>query len=197
MKLLPYISLFLIVTVPCVFATEIQDLRGDAAYAALSQYEAKIKQNPNNFDALKSAGIILHQLNRSHAVQEQINKAENYLKRAIAIQSQDLESQAWLGSVITMKALFESNPGKKTFFVKMGTRMLDKAVKRAPDNTVVRLTRAYNSMELPVFLMRTKFAVEDFKHYLNLCKTQSCPENYVADAKASLTKAKKIIADNF
>ncbi|MCD2451458.1 hypothetical protein GO003_013770 [Methylicorpusculum oleiharenae] len=179
------------------FAIAVQDLRGEEAQTALHQFEAKIKENPNDFEALKSAGIILHQLSRTHADKQQISTSENYLKSAKALQENDPETSAWLGSVTTMKALFESDPGKKTFFVKLGTRLLDKAVQTAPDNTVVRLTRAYNSLELPAFLMRTKFAVEDFKHYLKQCESQGCPQEYIADANAKLAEAEKILVDNF
>lgn len=180
-----------------VFATPIEDLRGDEAKAALRQYETKIKENPNDFEALKSAGIILHQLSRIHANQQQVSMSESYLKSALTLHDNDSEAMAWLGSITTMKAIFESDPGKKTFFVKSGTRLLDKAIQKAPDNTVVRLTRAYNSLELPVFLMRTKFAVEDFKHYLVLCKSINCSKEHIAAANTKLAEAEKILADNF
>lgn len=176
-------------------AAEIQDLRGEEASATLVRYEAILKSNPADFEALKGAGIILHQLSRTNHTKDQVESAERYLKQAQKLQPQDSEISAWLGSVITMKAIFETDPGKQTFFVKLGTRMLDKAVRQAPNNTVVRLTRAYNSLELPAFLLRTRFAVEDFKYYLNLCSTQQCPAAYVADARTKLATAEKIIAD--
>ncbi|MFM8331514.1 MAG: hypothetical protein ACKN9T_07480 [Candidatus Methylumidiphilus sp.] len=177
-------------------ATETQDLRGAEAKTALAQYETALKAKADDAAALKSAGIILHQLSRVKPDKTQVETAERYLKEAQKLQPQDPEITAWLGSVITMKALFETDPGKQTFFVKSGTRLLDKAIQQAPDNTVVRLTRAYNSLELPAFLMRTKFAVEDFKYYLQLCASKPCPADYVADAKAKLAVAEKTVADN-
>lgn len=178
-------------------ATAVQDLRGEQAGAALERYQARIQADPKDWEALKGAGIILHQLSRVRPEQKSVADSERYLKQAHALRPQDMEIDAWLGSVTTMKALFESDPGKKTFFVKMGTRMLDKAVKAAPDNTVIRLTRAYNSIELPAFLMRTKVAVEDFKYYLRQCRSLSCPSPYLSDAREKLAAAEKIVADNF
>jgi len=185
----------LLITAPAL-STETQDLKGTEAKAALAKYEAAIKAKPDDFDALKSAGIILHQMSRSDAKKNQVEAAEGYLKQAQKLKPDDPETLAWLGSVITMKALFETDPGKQTFFVKSGSRMLDKAIQQAPDNTVVRLTRAYNSLELPPFLMRTKFAVEDFKYYLDLCTKRQCPPQYVADAHANLSVAEKTVTDN-
>jgi tetratricopeptide (TPR) repeat protein len=191
---LPLLLLILAGTQP-VRAANISDLRGAEAKAALDQFETTLKQNPKDYEALKSAGIILHQLSRGAPDKDQVETAERYLKEAQKLKSDDPETAAWLGSTITMKARFETDPGKQTFFVKSGTRMLDKAIQQVPENTVVRLTRAYNSLELPAFLKRTKFAVEDFKFYLELCKTRECPADYVADARLKLAEAEKIVAE--
>jgi len=197
MKIKLALLLFLNISLAQASTLPPQDLSGDQAQAALSEYEARIGDNANDTEALKAAGIILHQMNRAQPDPQLVQKAESYLKQAKKLQEDDLETIAWLGSVTTMKAQFESDPGKQSFFVKLGSRMMDKAVKKAPDNAVVRLTRAYNSLELPPFLMRTKFAVEDFKYYLKLCENQECPQYYVDDANAKLVAAEKIIADNF
>ncbi|CAI8936659.1 tetratricopeptide repeat protein [Methylocaldum szegediense] len=171
-------------------------LKGAEAKDALAKYEAALRQNPDDFEALKSAGIILHQLSRAEPDKQRVETAEQYLKKAQKLHPEDQEVVGWLGSVITMKALFETDPGKQTFFVKSGTRLLDKAVQKDPDNLVVRLTRAYNSMELPVFLKRTSFAVVDFKHYLALCESRECPAEQLADARGKLAEAEKILAEN-
>jgi len=177
-------------------AADVYDLTGNEAKQALARNEATIKAKPNDFEALKAAGIILHQMSRTVINKELLETAENYLKQAHNLQPNDPETTAWLGSVITMKARLETNPGQQLFLVKSGTRMLDKAIQQAPDNTVVRLTRAYNSLELPAFLKRTNFAVEDFNYYLQQCTSKNCPEHHLADARAGLAKAEKIIAGN-
>ncbi|BBA35138.1 hypothetical protein sS8_3195 [Methylocaldum marinum] len=178
------------------FAADVIYLKGAEAKDALAKYETALGQNPDDFEALKSAGIILHQLSRTAPDKQRVETAEQYLKKAQKLHPEDQEVAGWLGSVITMKALFETDPGKQTFFVKSGTRLLDKAVQKDPDNLVVRLTRAYNSMELPVFLKRTSFAVVDFKHYLALCESRECPAEHLADARGKLAEAEKILAEN-
>jgi hypothetical protein len=61
---------------------------------------------------------------------------------------------------------------------------------------VVRLTRAYNSLEIPPFLKRTRFAIEDFQHYLKLCEQQTCAEKDITAAKQGLVTAQQIVAGN-
>ncbi len=169
-------------------------LSGDAAKQRLEVAQQAIKADPNNVKELKNAGILMHQMNRKDANAEYVELAEKYLKDALKLNPSDFETMAWLGSVITMKAMFESDPGKQTLFVKMGSKKMDKAIKKDPENKVVRLTRANNSMELPPFLKRTRFAVEDFEVFLKLCETQVCEEHEVQEANTKLAQAKSIVA---
>lgn len=179
-----------------VFAEAVFDLRGDAAQKRLEELRELIKTDANNTQALKDAGIILHQLNRGSPNKTSVEEGEKYLKQALRNAAGDVETLAWLGSIITMKAQFDTDPGRQTFFVKSGSQKMDAAVRKAPDNIVVRLTRAYNSLEIPPFLKRTRFAVEDFQHYLKLCEQQTCIEKDVTAAKQGLVAAQKIIAGN-
>lgn len=177
-------------------AEAVFDLRGDAAQKRLQELRVALKTDANNTQALKDAGIILHQLNRTAPDKAMVEEGEKYLKLALRNAASDVETLAWLGSITTMKAQFDSDPGRQTFFVKSGSQKMDAAVRKAPDSIVVRLTRAYNSLEIPPFLKRTRFAVEDFQHYLKLCEQQSCAEKDIASAKAGLAQAQTIIAGN-
>lgn len=177
-------------------ALDVINIEGKAANQALSELEDTLKNEPNNIFALKNAGILLHQMSRKTPDEDAVKKSESYLKKVISSQPKDYEAQAWLGSVITMKALFEKDPGKQTFFVKLGTRKMDKAVKKTPNNLIVRLIRANNSMELPPFLKRTRFAVTDFEYYLEACKTENCSDSALQHARLSLAEAKKIVMEN-
>lgn len=181
-----------------VFAADadVIDLRGDAARSALAGYEATLKTTPADVQALKNAGIVLHQLARTDPKPETVERAEAYLKQARQLAPEDPEIAAWLGSTITMKALFETDPGRQTFHVKAGTRLLDGAVRAAPDNRIVRLTRAYNSLELPPFLGRTRYAVEDLGRYLQLCDGQPCKPADVSEAREKLALAERIVEQN-
>ncbi len=176
------------------FADSVIDLRGDKAQQKLAELRADISAQPDNAVARKEAGIILHQLSRAAPNKDDVYEAEKYLKAASKLDKSDNETLAWLGSITTMKAQFETDPGKQTFFVKSGSLKMDKAIKREPDNSVVRLTRAYNSLEIPPFLKRTRFAVVDFKHYLNLCEqTNVCTDAYILAAQQGLEKAQQIV----
>lgn len=177
-------------------AEAVFDLRGDAAQSRLNELRATLKADANNTQALKEAGIILHQLNRGAPDKKLVEEGEKYLKLAVRNAADDVETLAWLGSITTMKAQFDTDPGRQTFFVKSGSQKMDSAVRKAPDNQVVRLTRAYNSLEIPPFLKRTRFAVEDFQHYLKLCEQQTCADKDVAAAKQGLEQAQKIVAGN-
>jgi tetratricopeptide (TPR) repeat protein len=170
--------------------------KGAEAKAALTAFESRLKTHPDDVEALKSAGILLHQMARAKPNKPQVEQGEAYLKKAAQLDPKDVQTTAWLGSITTMKALFETDPGKQTFFVKVGSRAMDQAVQRDPDNRVVRLIRANNSMELPPFLKRTQFAVEDYSRYLALCQRQACARGEVDEAKQKLAAAQKIVKDN-
>jgi tetratricopeptide (TPR) repeat protein len=177
-------------------SVDVINVKGAEARAALESFQGRLKSNPDDVEALKSAGILLHQMARAKPNKTQVEQGEAYLKKAVQLDPKDVQTTAWLGSITTMKALFETDPGKQTFFVKVGSRAMDQAVQRDPDNLVVRLIRANNSMELPPFLKRTQFAVEDYGRYLALCQRQSCARGEVDEAKQKLAAAQKIVKDN-
>ena len=175
---------------------DVINLKGNEARAALTELQAQLKAAPADFEANKSAGIVLHQISRSAPDKAQVELGEKYLKQASQVNPQDAETAAWLGSITTMKAIFETDPGKQTFFVKLGARAMDTAVAQAPDNLVVRLVRANNSIELPPFLKRSRFAIDDYQHYLALCEKQACPASEVTAAKTNLKLAQKLSAES-
>jgi hypothetical protein len=188
----------LVATAVSSAATAVPDvinLEGAQAKKALDELRARLQAAPTDAQALKATGILLHQMSRRTPNKEQVEEGEKLLKQATQAEPKDAEALAWLGSIVTMKALFETDPGKQTFFVKLGTRSMDSAVTQAPDNLVVRLVRANNSMELPPFLKRTRFAVEDFDRYLALCQSAQCPAAEVNSARTALALAKKRVAD--
>ena len=174
---------------------DVINLEGAPAKKALDELRAHLQSAPTDAQALKATGILLHQMSRRTPNKEQVDEGEKLLKQATQAEPKDVEALAWLGSIVTMKALFETDPGKQTFFVKLGTRSMDSAVTQAPDNLVVRLVRANNSMELPPFLKRTRFAVEDFDRYIALCQSAQCPAAEVNNARNALALAKKRVAE--
>jgi tetratricopeptide (TPR) repeat protein len=175
---------------------DVVNVKGVDAKEALESFQNRIKTNADDFEALKNAGILLHQMSRISPNKTNVELGETYLKKAAQLDPKDVQIAAWLGSITTMKAIFESDPGKQTFLVKVGSRAMDQSVQRDPNNLVIRLIRANNSMELPPFLKRTQYAVEDYNHYLALCERQSCQKAEVEEAKQKLLAAQKIVNEN-
>ncbi|MDB5800170.1 MAG: hypothetical protein JWL63_1109 [Rhodocyclales bacterium] len=175
-------------------AKEPWELNAKESRVALGPVTAQLAKTPDNVEALKTSGILLQQIARSDAKREDVEQAERNLKRAKELAPADQEIAAWLGSVTTMKALFETDPGRQTLWVKVGTKLMDAAVQGAPNNLVVRLVRANNSVELPPFLRRARFGVEDFAYYLDACARQTCSPTQVEEAKQKLKQAQQLVA---
>jgi len=169
-------------------------LQGDAATARLAELTKVIDSGNATAKDYKDAGIIIHQINRTDMQIANVKKGEKYLKKAAKLDPKDHETKAWLGSTITMKAPFVDDPGKKTLYVKMGSRKMDTAIRKQPDNLRIRLIRGFNSIEIPAFLKRTRFAVEDFNHYLTLCEKGQCHPQEVEKVKTGLQFAQTVLA---
>lgn len=187
-------SLFLALSGGIAQAKDPWELNAEEARAALATVTAQLARTPDNVEALKTSGILRQQIARGAAKREDVELAERDLKRARELSPADQEIAAWLGSVTTMKALFETDPGRQTLWVKIGTKLMDAAVKTAPNNLVVRLVRANNSVELPPFLRRARFGVEDFGYYLEVCAKQPCPAARVEEARQQLKRAQQLVA---
>jgi len=175
-------------------AKEPWELNAVEARAALGSINAELARTPDQVETLKTAGILLHQIARNDPKREDVDLAERHLKRARELAPNDHEIAAWLGSVTTMKALFETDPGRQTLWVKVGAKLMDAAIKTVPDNLVVRLVRANNSIELPPFLRRARFGVEDFGYYIDACAKQSCGPTQVDEARQKLKRAQQLVA---
>jgi tetratricopeptide (TPR) repeat protein len=108
--------------------------------------------------------------------QETTVKAEKLLGKASKANPKNYTLMATHGSVLTMLARYEKNQGKQLRYVKLGTRKLDRAVKRDPNNIGVLQQRANNSLHLPPFLNRAHFAEKDFQKILILAGNKKSPE---------------------
>ncbi len=172
------------------------ELNAAEARAALGLISAELTRTPDKVEALKTAGILLQQIARKDPQREDVELAERQLKRARELSPDDHEIAAWLGSVITMKALFETDPGRQTLWVKVGAKLMDAAIKAVPDNLVVRLVRANNSIELPAFLRRARFGVEDFNYYIDACAKLSCGSAQIKEARQKLKIAQQLVTQS-
>ncbi len=150
----------------------LQDLTDVQLSEKISGFQKGLDQNPSDYEALKALGIAYHIKARKDA-KEYAPRAVEFLSRAYEINKKDNETMCYLGSATTMMAKTTWNPISKMSYVNKGAGLMDKAVKRDPDNVSVRMTRALNSKSLPSFLNRVDIALEDFEHLAGLIEKNS------------------------
>ncbi|GAB2884823.1 hypothetical protein ACCI51_09605 [Microbulbifer echini] len=76
----------------------------------------------------------------------------------------DPELSAALGSAISFRSSFYTDQlAKLSLFSRRGNRMMDRAVKQAPFNLGARLQRGISCANMPAFLRRARYAVEDLE----------------------------------
>ena len=146
---------------------ELHDLTDIQLSEKISEFQKSLDQDSSDYEALKALGIAYH-IKASKDTKEYAPRAVEFLSRAYEINKKDNETMCYLGSVATMMANTTWNPIKKMSYVNKGTGLMDKAVKRDPDNVSVRMTRASNSKNLPSFLNRGDIALEDFEYLAGL-----------------------------
>lgn len=88
--------------------------------------------------------------------------AVKYLTKANELTGEsDAEIIAYLGSSFTLKGRDAALPTMKIYYVKKGCDLIDKAVNKQPKNIVARMVRINNSLSLPTFFDRLKYAEKD------------------------------------
>jgi len=146
---------------------ELHDLTDIQLSKKISEFQKSLDQDSSDYEALKALGIAYHIKARKDA-KGYAPRAVEVLSRAYEISKKDNETMCYLGSATTMMANATWNPIKKMTYVNKGTGLMDKAVKKDPDNISVRMTRASNSKNLPSFLNRGDIALEDFEYLAGL-----------------------------
>lgn len=150
-------------------------------------FHNQLKQQNDDYEAIKGLGIAYHfkaQKNKKKFAP----KAVAMLTRGYEQNKSDVEILCYLGSATTMMAHTTWNPIKKMHYANKGTSLMDKAVRKAPNNVSVRMTRGYNSMNLPKSLAREHIALEDFGHLAKLIESQ--PGQYESIKKEVLANLK-------
>lgn len=110
--------------------------------------------------ALKRIGIAWHNLAIA-SVNRASTQADNHLRRAQRVAPSDPEIMAFLGSSQTMVARDAWNPATKALQLNQGLKLIDRAIREAPENVIVRMVRMTNSLSLPAFVGRAPKARED------------------------------------
>lgn len=150
-------------------------------------FQKQLKQNKDDYEAVKGLGIAFH-FKAEKNKKKFAPQAVAMLTRGYEKNKSDAEILCYLGSAVTMMAQTTWNPMKKMSYANRGTSLMDKAVRKAPDNVAVRMTRGYNSMNLPKFLKRERIALEDFEHLAKLI--ESHPEQHDSIKKEVLANLK-------
>lgn len=133
----------------------------------IQQNEMKLKETAEDITILKKLGLLYHDLG-ALGEKSVAKKATEYLEKyQKMVSKQDYEVMAYLGSCYTILGRDESIPFLKLLHVKNGCQLIDKAIKEAPQNVTVRMVRIGNSLELPPFFNRLKYAEIDCKFLLN------------------------------
>ena len=135
----------------------------------IDEFQERLKQDPEDYETIKGLGIAYHNMARRDA-KKFASLAVKTLTKACEMNNKDYEVLCHLGSSTTLMALTTRNPIKMMSYTNKGIALMDKAVRRDPDNISVRFTRAYNSKNLPFFLDRGGIALEDFQHLEEMIK---------------------------
>ena len=159
---------------------ELGDLDDGQLSEKISEFQKILDQNCSDYETIKGLGIAYH-IKARIDTKKYASKAVEFLAKAHEINKRDYETMCYLGSATTMMARTTWNPIKKMSYVNKGTALMDKAVRRVPDNISVRMTRAHNSKSLPSFLNRGDFALEDFEYLADLIEKNP-------DSSASIKK---------
>ncbi len=134
--------------------------------------ENVLKNHPEDIESLKILGIAYHNLSVI-GKKGVCKKAFSALTKAYELKPHDDEILVYLGSVHTLLGRDAIIPYVRLYQVNKGCWIMDKAVSRSPDTIMVRMTRANNSLALPFFFNRLRYAEKDLLHLLQLSKKAS------------------------
>ncbi|BBM03084.1 hypothetical protein [Microbulbifer sp. GL-2] len=95
---------------------------------------------------------------------EEIELLEVKITELKELLDSDPELNAALGSTISFRSSFYTDQlAKLSLFSRKGNRIMDRAVKQAPFNLGARLQRGISCANMPAFLRRARYAVEDLE----------------------------------
>lgn len=188
MKILWMIGIVILgLSIPCSAEMELRQLYGLREKEALQEFVQKV-ENESKLDSsgakkLKMLGIAYHNL-ATLKVNGASRKAIVHLQKARSLSPNDGEVRAYLGSATTMVGRDSWNMLTKINSVNKGIKMMDEAVVRLPDNVMVRMVRANNSLDVPESFKRKEIARKDFQH-LEILITKSSA-NVESNIKAEI-----------
>lgn len=128
----------------------------------LLEAEKEIEAEPDNTEALKCAGIAAHQLALFEG-KGYSEKALEYLGKVSKKEPENIVLMAYLGSSYALSGRDGTVVMARVSSVNKGVSLLNKAVKKAPNDFIVRMIRASVFFELPPMFKKAEAAYEDFQ----------------------------------
>ncbi|MFC1565311.1 hypothetical protein ACFL6G_10280 [candidate division KSB1 bacterium] len=133
-------------------------------FAQVKEIENRLNRDPGNVELLKQLVKYYHRIGGDEENETAVTKAEKYLKRWLKLEPDNGAAMVYYGSVMTMKARDTLIPWKKWEYMQDGFAMIDKGIRKSPEDTEARLLRAIHSVSVPGFFGRLDTALEDFKY---------------------------------
>jgi len=161
-----WLLILLLVPMMAMAGNDLLPLRELAGTMDRQALEAEITQiegaaSLTEAERLKRIGIAWHNLSVLE-VGGASKQADRWLEKAKNAAPMDYEVMVYYGSARTMVGRDSWNVLTKMSTVNKGIAIIDKAVRQAPDNVIVRMVRANNSLALPEMFKRHPKAKEDF-----------------------------------
>ncbi len=157
-----------------VFTCLLLAFAGTFAQDNLHSLQEQLKADPQNVEVLVNLAIVYHDQGIA-GDKKAVGKSEKLLNQALELEKENSLALAYLGSVYTLKGRDALLPWNKMSNVETGVDKLDKAVDMTPDDLMVRIVRATNSMNLPSMFHRLQYSLKDFNYIIHSNKFQHWP----------------------
>lgn len=131
------------------------------------QVASEEKGGSQPLEELMARGIQLHEL-AVDGDHEASREAFRLFQEVCALNPNDNMARAYFGSSLTLLGRDGTDPQEQFANTLEGLRILDEAFEAEPDNTGIRILRAYVSYRLPeLYFHRTSIAIEDFNYLIS------------------------------
>jgi len=131
------------------------------------QLEARVNKNAADYATLRELALVYHYMALKDS-KAYAKKAVQRLDEAFRKKPDDNVVLCYLGNAYVLSAKDGGDQADRAANVNRGFEYMDKAVRRAPDDVTVRLTRGMSAKASPKFLGRRPVAYEDFEYLADL-----------------------------
>jgi len=173
---------------------ESMDLKGLKEQA--EQLEARVGKNAADYATLRELALVYHYMALKDS-KAYAKKAVQVLDEAFRTKPDDNVVLCYLGNAYVLLAKDGGEQADRAANVNRGFEYMDKAVRRAPDDVTVRITRGMSAKASPKFLGRRPVAYEDFEYLTDLIdKGGRLPQSLKALAYSQLADLYKEDGDS-